>query len=308
MKKEDAILRGLLYNGEVSFAVADTTRLVNEAIRIHGLSALSAAALGRTLTAAAYMCSSLKEERGALSVSVKGDGVGGSIYVSGDKALHMRGYIENPHAELPPNAMGKLDVGGCVGRNGYLSVVRDDGDNIPFVGTTELVSGEIGEDFAAYFAYSEQIPTAVAVGVKIGTDGTCLGAGGVFLQPLPGASEESIEKAEKSIGQFSAISSLMERMTAQEVLEQYFGAVKFYTQKPEYKCNCSRHYIEGILAAMGEEELRSILAEQGEISVHCHYCNTDYKFTAAETEALISRMRGEPETTEVTNGRKGGKI
>ena len=180
MKKEDALLRGLVYNDEVSVCVADTTKLVNEAIRIHDLSALSAAALGRTLTAAAYMCSSLKEERGALSVTIKGGGIGGTICVSGDKALHMRGYIENPHAQLPPNAQGKLDVGGCVGKDGYISVVRDDGDNVPFVGTTELVSGEIGEDFAAYFAYSEQIPTAVAVGVKIGTDGTCLGAGGVF--------------------------------------------------------------------------------------------------------------------------------
>ena len=147
-QRQDAILRGLICGGEVSLAVADTTGLVNEAIRIHGLSPLSAAALGRTLTAAAYMCSSLKEERGALSVSIKGNGVGGSIYVSGDKALHMRGYIENPHAELPPNARGKLDVGGCVGKEGYISVVRDDGEGQPFVGTTPLVSGETGEDSA----------------------------------------------------------------------------------------------------------------------------------------------------------------
>ena len=161
--KQDVILRGLIWNGEVSLAVADTTRLVGRAIEIHGLSPLSATALGRTLTVAAYMCSSLKEERGALSVSVKGDGIGGPIYVSGDKKLRMRGYIDNPQAFLPPNARGKLDVGGCVGRNGTLSVVREDGEGIPFVGTTPLVSGEIGEDFAAYFAYSEQLPTAIAV-------------------------------------------------------------------------------------------------------------------------------------------------
>ena len=167
MQKKDVILRGLAFEGEVSVAVADTTQLVNEAIRIHGLSPLAAAALGRTLTVAAYMCSSLKAERGALSVSVKGNGVGGSIYVSGDKSLHMRGYIENPNVDLPPNDKGKLDVGGCVGKEGYLSVVRDDGDNRPFVGTTALVSGEIGEDFAASYAESEQLPTAIAVGVKI---------------------------------------------------------------------------------------------------------------------------------------------
>ena len=291
MKKEDVILRGLIYNEEVSLAVADTTALVNEAIRIHGLSPLSAAALGRTLTVAAYMCSSLKTEGSALSVTIKGDGVGGPIYVSGDRLLHMRGYIDNPQAALPPNALGKLDVGGCVGRNGYLSVVRDDGENRPFVGTTPLVSGEIGEDFAAYFAYSEQLPTAIAVGVKISREGSCLGAGGVFLQPLPGASEESIQKAEEAIGQFGAVSSLLQEMSAEALAEKYFGNVTFYKLKPEYKCNCSRNYIEGILAAMGEEELRSVVAEQGKISVHCHYCNTDYEFSPEEAEEIIKRSR-----------------
>lgn len=292
MQKKDVILRGLAFEGEVSVAVADTTQLVNEAIRIHGLSPLAAAALGRTLTVAAYMCSSLKAERGALSVSVKGNGVGGSIYVSGDKALHMRGYIENPHADLPPNDKGKLDVGGCVGKEGYLSVVRDDGDNRPFVGTTALVSGEIGEDFAAYYAESEQLPTAIAVGVKIGKDGKCLGAGGVFLQPMPGAKEENIRKAEEAIYQFGAVSSMLEKQTAEEILQEYFGSVKFYTLLPEYKCNCSRNYIEGVLAAMGESEIRSVIEEQGKIEVHCHYCNTDYVFTPEEAEEIIRRARG----------------
>lgn len=292
MQKKDVILRGLAFEGEVSVAVADTTQLVNEAIRIHGLSPLAAAALGRTLTVAAYMCSSLKAERGALSVSVKGNGVGGSIYVSGDKSLHMRGYIENPNVDLPPNDKGKLDVGGCVGKEGYLSVVRDDGDNRPFVGTTALVSGEIGEDFAAYYAESEQLPTAIAVGVKIGKDGKCLGAGGVFLQPMPGVKEENIRKAEEAIYQFGAVSSMLERQTAEEILQEYFGSVKFYTLSPEYKCNCSRNYIEGVLAAMGESEIRSVIEEQGKIEVHCHYCNTDYIFTPEEAEEIIRRARG----------------
>lgn len=291
MQREDVILRGLVFDGEVSLAVADTTRLVGEAIRIHHLSPLAAAALGRTLTVAAYMCSSLKAERGALSVTIKGDGVGGSVCVSGDAALHMRGYIDEPNVSLPPNAKGKLDVGGCIGRHGTLTVVRDDGDNRPFVGTTELVSGEIGEDFAAYFTYSEQLPTAIAVGVRIGTDGHCLGAGGVFLQPMPGASEENIRKTEEAIAQFGAVSSILEEMTAEELLKKYFGEVHFYTKKPEYKCNCSRNYIEGLLATMGEKELRETCREQGKIDVHCHYCNTDYVFTAADVEQIL-RGRG----------------
>ena len=291
-QRKDAVLRGLICGGEVSLAVADTTELVNEAIRIHRLSPVCAAALGRTLTAATYMCSSLKEERGALSVTVKGGGPGGNIYVRGDKALHMRGYIEQPQVDLPPNARGKLDVGGCVGRDGYLSVVREDGEGQPFVGTTELVSGEIGEDFAAYFAYSEQLPTAIAVGVKIGTDNTCLGAGGVFMQPLPGAGEASIRFVEENIGRFAAVSSLLETRSAEQLWREYFGAAQFYTLHPAYKCSCGRNYIEGILAGMGAAELRSIIAEQGKITVHCHYCNTDYVFTPAETEQLIARAGG----------------
>lgn len=291
MQRKDVILRGLICGGEVSLAVADTTALVNEAIRIHHLSPLAAAALGRTLTVAAYMCSSLKDERGALSVTIRGDGVGGILSVSGDKALHMRGYIEDPQADLPPNALGKLDVGGCVGAHGTLSVVRDDGEGQPFVGTTELVSGEIGEDFAAYFAYSEQLPTAIAVGVKVNREGTCSGAGGVFLQPMPGASEQSIRYAEEATAQFSAISSLLEENAAEEVLRRFFGEVQFYSLHPEYKCNCSRNYIEGVLAGLGARELRAIVAEQGKVEVHCHYCNTDYIFTPDEVERIVGGLK-----------------
>ncbi len=290
-KTENKILRGLVFDDEVSLAVLDTTELVNEAIRIHNLSPLAAAALGRTLTVAAYMCSSLKSENAALSVNIRGDGVGGPICVSGDKDLHMRGTIEDPAAFLPPNAAGKLDVGGCVGRKGYLSVVRSDGEGAPFVGTTELISGEIGEDFAAYFAYSEQIPTAIAVGVKVGKDGTCLGAGGVILQPLPGASEENIRKTEEIMENFRSVSSLVEQGSAEEIAEKYFGNVKYYTLKPEYKCNCSRNYIEGVLLSMGEKELMDALEEEGKICVHCHYCNTDYVFSAEDVEKLLAGAR-----------------
>lgn len=288
MQRENVILRGLVFHDEVSLAVLDTTNLVNDAIRTHGLSPLAAAALGRTLTVAAYMCSSLKTENSALSVNIRGDGVGGYISVSGDKLLHMRGYIDHPTVQLPPKAPGKLDVGGCVGKNGYLSVVRDDGEGVPFVGTTELVSGEIGEDFATYFAYSEQLPTAIAVGVKIGTDGVCVGAGGVILQPLPGASEESLAAVDEAMRAFGAISSMIEQGSAQEIAEKYFGNVKYYTLKPEYKCNCSRNYIEGVLLSMGERELRESLAAEGKISVHCHYCNRDYDFSQEEIERLIA--------------------
>lgn len=291
MKKEDTVLRGLVYGGEVSLVIADTTALTNEAIRLHGLTPVAAAALGRTMAAGVYLASALKTDRGAVSVTVKGNGPGGEISVSGDSALRMRGYIADPGVDLPPNAAGKLDVGGCVGRSGTLTVIRDDGEGIPFVGTTELVSGEIGEDFAAYFAYSEQLPTAVAVGVKIGTDGKCLGAGGVFLQPMPGAREENVAKAESAIGRFGRISSLLEAGTAEDVWNAHFGddpeSRILYRKKPEYRCICSRDYIGGLLCSLGRGELDSILREEGRVSVHCHYCNTDYVFTEEDVAALL---------------------
>ncbi len=290
-KTQNIIIRGLVFDDEVSLAVLDTTKLINDAIKIHNLSPLSAAALGRALTVSAYMCSSLKSENSALSVNIKGNGIGGPICVSGDKGLHMRGYIDNPNADLPANAFGKLDVGGCVGNEGYISVVRDDGEGIPFVGTTELVTGEIGDDFAAYFAYSEQLPTAIAVGVKIDTDGTCIGAGGVMLQPLPNASEESIKKVEDIIKNFGAISSMIEKGSAEDIVKEYFGDVNYYTLNPEYKCNCSKNYIESVLISMGESELLNTLSQEGKISVHCHYCNTDYEFSENDILTLIKNSK-----------------
>ena len=179
----------------MSLCVMDTTDLVNDAIDIHRLSPLSAAALGRVLTIASFMSSCMKNETDKLSVSVVGDGVGGTITVSGNSALDMRGSIDNPRAELPLRADGKLDVGGCVGRNGRLTVVKSLGLKEPYSGSCRLVSGEIAEDFAAYYLYSEQQPSAIALGVKIGKDYRCIGAGGVVIQALPGASENSISKA-----------------------------------------------------------------------------------------------------------------
>lgn len=290
-KKVSTIYKTLVYGGQISLAVLDTTAVVGEAIRRHGLSPVAAAAFGRTLTVSAYLCSWLKESASSLSVTVKGDGVGGKICISGDGDLHMRGFAENPQANLPPRADGKLDVGGYVGRNGTLTVVRDDGAGIPFVGTSELVSGEIGEDFSAYFYASEQRPTAIAVGVKIGTDGTCLGAGGVIMQPLPYADEENIARAEREITKFSAVSSLIAERGAEEIMRAFFGEEAKDGREIFYRCHCSREKAEGLVLSMGEEEARKLLEEEGVISVHCHYCNTDYTFGGEETAELFRREK-----------------
>ena len=282
------IYKTLVFDDAVSLAVLDTTALVNEAIGRHRLSPVAAAALGRTLTATAYLASWLKDGESSLSVSVNGGGAGGKIGAAADGALNVRGFIVHPDVMLPPRADGKLDVGSCVGKRGTLTVIRDDGAGIPFVGTSELVSGEIAEDFSAYFLTSEQRPTAIALGVKISPDGVCAGAGGVILQPLPGADEETLSRTERAIGAYSAISSVIEREGAERVLRD-FGAENADVRDVLFRCHCSRERAASAILAMGRAEAESILREEGKIAVHCHYCNTDHTFY----EEDVARLFGE---------------
>ncbi len=266
----------------------DTTALVQEAIDRHHTTPVAAAALGRALTATAYLCGWLKAKESTLSVSIAGGGVGGKISVAGDGDLNMRGFIEHPEAELPLRSDGKLDVGGCVGKDGTLTVIRDDGEGIPFVGTSVLVSGEIAEDFSAYFLTSEQRPTAIALGVKIGKDGNCLGAGGVFLQPLPGASEENLTKAEETIAQYSRISSLIQEKGVKEILRA-FGVGTCEEREIAFHCRCSRDRARSALYSLGKTEAEELLKNEGNICVHCHDCNTDYLFGQNDIDKIFGK-------------------
>ena len=297
MQKEvSKIYKTLVKGGEVSLAVLDTTALVKETARRHGLSPVSMAALGRTMTATAYLCSWLKGEESSLYVTVSGDGAGGKISVSGDGALHLRGNIAVPDLVLPPRADGKLDVGGCVGRKGTLTVVRDDGEGIPFVGTSELLTGEIAEDFSAYFLTSEQRPTAIALGVLVSREGECLGAGGVFLQPMPAASEEAIAFAEQKITNFSNLSSLIAEKGAEGILKEYFGVESAEAREISFRCRCSREKAASAVLSMGREDAEKLLEEAGEIAVHCHDCNTDYLFGAEDIAALFGKKDTKKDT------------
>ncbi len=288
MQKEvSKIYKTLVCGGEVSLAVLDTTSLVQEAIDRHCLSPVAAAALGRTMTATAYLCSWLKAEESSLYVTVAGNGAGGKISVSGDGALHLRGNIAVPDVSLPLRADGKLDVGGCVGRKGTLTVVRDDGEGIPFVGTSELLTGEIAEDFSAYFLTSEQRPTAVALGVLVTPQRVCLGAGGVFLQPMPGASEEAVCFAEQKIAGFSGISSLIAERGAEGILKDCFHAENAEAREIVFRCRCSREKAASAVLSMGRADAEKLLEEEGMIAVHCHDCNTDYLFGKEDVAVLF---------------------
>ena len=276
-----------MWGERVSLAVLDTTALVNEAISRHRLTPVAAAALGRTLTATAYLCSWLKEGDSALSVTINGNGAGGKICVSGDGNLSLRGFIENPGVELPLREDGKLNVGACVGKEGVLTVVRDDGAGLPFTGTCPIVSGEIAEDFSAYFLASEQRPTAIALGVKIGTDGKCVGAGGVFLQPLPNAGEDVLARTEREIGKFGNISSMIAAIGARGVLESVEKSA-FEEREVRYRCFCSRAKTASLILSLGKEDAYELLNTEGKISVYCHYCNTDYVFYERDVAALFA--------------------
>lgn len=283
----DKLYKTLIYDNQLSLSVLDTTEMVNEAIKIHKLSPVCSAALGRTLTVCTFMASGLKSESEKLSVTVVGDGPIGKITVCGNGKLDMRGSVGNPFVDIPLKPNGKLDVSGAVGKRGRLTVVKSMGLKDPYSGSAELVSGEIAEDFTAYFAYSEQQPTAIAVGVKIGKDLTCVGAGGVIIQPLPNADEKNIEKAEKIMEKFSNVSTIIEKEGIEKLLLEYFGVEKYEKYYPSYKCLCSRKHVEDTLISLGEKEVRDILKEQGNIKVICEFCNKEYVFDEKDVEKMF---------------------
>lgn len=283
------LLKGLIYNDNLTLSVLDTTEMVNKAIKIHNLTPLTAAALGRTLTVSTFMASNLKNDGDKLSVVVAGDGVGGKITVCGNGNLCMRGVIDNTEATLPLRADGKLDVGGCVGRNGRITVTKSMGLKEPYSGSSKLVTGEIAEDFTAYYAYSEQMPTAIALGVKIGKTGKCVGAGGVIIQALPFATEEDLVKAENVMKNFSNISTLIEEKGAEGVLKEYFGDIEYQEYNPKYKCLCNRNYVKGILTSLGEKEVNDIIEKEGSVKVSCQFCNKEYVFDKEEADKLFKK-------------------
>lgn len=285
----DRILKTMIFDNEVALTILDTTKMVNDAIKIHNLSPLTAAALGRTLTATAYMSSNLKSESDSLSVSIKGNGVGGTITASGNSKLQIRGAIDNPAVMLKPNAKGKLDVSGCVGK-GTLTIVKDLGLKMPYVGSIELVSGEIAEDFAEYFLKSEQTPSAIALGVKIGKELNCLGAGGIILVPMPNCSEENLQKTEEVVTKLSNISDLIYNNSLEEIIKQLFGDYETEVLFPKYECTCNRDYIDKVLLALGKNELDDIIKTEGKVNLHCHFCNKNYEYDKEQINLLIGNQ------------------
>lgn len=287
------LIRCITSDGCVIATAVDTTDIVNEAVRLHQTSPVASAALGRLLTAASIMGNALKCDNGSVTLRVSGDGPIGSVVAVSDNQGNVRGYVSNPAVDLPLNAKGKLDVGGAVGSNGSLYVLKDLGLKEPYNGVIPLVSGEIAEDITAYYAESEQIPTVCALGVLVDTDLTIKAAGGYLIQLLPTADDDIITKVEKSIESIQPITTLISNgMSLEDILKsalKQFEVELLDESRVNYKCNCSRERTKKVLSSLGSDDLKRLADEQETTQVSCHFCNKVYEFTSEELINLAKK-------------------
>lgn len=286
----DYIQRAITGDGAVRAMAAITTDMVNEAQKTHNLSKTTTAALGRTLTAAALIGCTMKGERDSLTIQIDGGGPAGKVIAVSDSSANVKGYVSNPDAEVPPKN-GKLDVGGVIGRNGMLGIIRDMGLKEPYVGKVTLATGEVGDDIAKYFAQSEQIPSVVALGVLVNQDGSVKAAGGLIIQVMPGATDEQIDNLEKMVSQLPPITKLIsEGANAEDILGFALSSFASYTMEKfdvNYKCDCCMDRIERAVASLGRKEIEDIIEKQGEAEITCHFCKKTYKVTKDRLLELI---------------------
>ena len=279
----DYLVRGMSMDGFVKVVAIRSTEMVRRGAQIQGTTPNATAAFGRALTAASMMGNMQKVEDGSMTMQIRGGGPIGGITCVSDCVGNVRGYVVEPNVPLVEKYPGKLDVGATVGTDGTLTIIRDLQMKEPYVGSVELISGEIGDDVTAYFAQSEQTPTACALGVLVDTDCSVKVAGGYLIQLLPGAPDETIDAVERGIKRAGAVTKMLEAgMTPEDILGQVcgeIGVVFMETTEVSYKCYCSRERVEAALISLGKKELAEIAQEGKEFPVECQFCDTVYKFT-----------------------------
>ena len=289
----DYLVRGMSMDGFVKVVAIRSTQMVSRGAEIHKTTPNATAAFGRVLTAASMMGNMQKVDNGSMTLQIKGDGPIGSIVCVSDPIGNVRGYVYEPNVPLTEKHPGKLDVGSTVG-NGTLTVIRDLQMKEPYVGSIELISGEIGDDVTAYFVQSEQIPTACALGVLIDRDQSVKVAGGYLIQLLPGAPDEVIDKLEEGIRRAGAVTPMLEQgMTPEDILGQVvgdLGVVFLETTEVTYKCYCDRERVTAALISLGKKELSEIAAEGEPFPVECQFCDTVYEFTPEDIENLLKKV------------------
>ena len=290
----DYIVRGMTMDGFVKVVAIRSTGLVAEAARIHNTTANATAAFGRCLTAASMMGNMQKVENGSMTMQVRGGGPIGGITCVSDSVGNVRGYVLEPHVPLMEKYPGKLDVGATVGTDGAMTIIRDLQMKEPYVGSIQLVTGEIGDDVTAYFAQSEQTATACALGVLVDRDQSVKVAGGYLLQLLPGAPDEVIDKLEAGIRRAGAVTAMLDAgLTPEEILGQVcgdLGVVFMETTEVSYKCYCSRERVTSALISLGTKELTQIREEGKTFPVECQFCDTVYSFTPADIDDILQNV------------------
>ena len=287
----DKINKFLAYNGRINVICCDTTTLVEEARKIHDLSPVVTAALGRLLTVTSLMATDLKNKEDKLTIQIKANGPIESMVTVANSNNEIKGYVKNTVVDIPLNEDGKLDVGGAVGFDGFINVIKDIGLKEPYVGIVPLVSGEIGDDFANYFVKSEGQEAAVAVGVLVDKNGV-KSAGGYIIKPMPDATNEDISNIEQNIFKSGAISKMLdEKLSLEEIAKKITGDeyIKLIEDdiNPKYQCDCNKNRFERGLISLGKEELKKLIETQDKIETTCQFCNKKYEFTKQEIEELL---------------------
>lgn len=290
----DQIIKFLAHNGKISVICADTTNLVEKARKTHDLSPVVTAAFGRMLTITAIMGAEMKNIKDKLTIQIKGNGPIEMMVATTNNFPKVKGYVANPQVDIPLNEFGKLDVGGAVGYEGYINVIKDIGLKDPYIGISPLTSGEIADDFANYFVNSEQRNSAVALGVLVDKNGV-KSAGGYLINPMPDATEEEISQVEQAIFQAGAMSKMLDkRLTLKEIAQKITGDenVEIIEENitPTYQCDCSKEHMADSLATIGKEELQDIIETDEKAEIVCHFCNKKYQFSKQDLQEIIKNI------------------
>jgi molecular chaperone Hsp33 len=287
----DQLIRAVAMEGKVRAFAVRATGIVDEITKRHVMTPTATAALGRTLAAGLIMGAMLKGDE-ELTILVQGGGPIGQVVVDANANGDVRGYVQNPQVDLPLNAIGKLDVAGAVGTDGFLSIIKDLGLKEPYRGNIPLVSGELAEDFTYYFAKSEQTPSAVALGVLVDIDYSVIAAGGFVIQLLPGLTDDDISLIELQLSRIEPITKLLNQgMALDEILQRILPGVQVLGEMDiQFRCKCSRERVEQTIISLGRAEIELMLQEEGKSEVVCHYCNESYLFDHEQLTAIINEL------------------